>query len=86
MGCIYTGWATPTECAALGVVMALLSPPTASLNVKMLHEGFLATLSVTAMIMLIAAAAFYLNFVLGLMGVPQTCWPLRRSPDVSPAS
>ena len=36
-----------------------------------LHECFVTTVSVTAMIMLIAAAAFYLNFVLGLMGVPQ---------------
>ena len=33
------------------------------------HESFLTTLSITAMIMLIAAAAFYLNFVLGMMGV-----------------
>jgi TRAP-type C4-dicarboxylate transport system permease large subunit len=37
----------------------------------MLHECFVTTASVTAMIMLIAAAAFFLNFVLGLMGVPQ---------------
>jgi TRAP-type C4-dicarboxylate transport system permease large subunit len=36
----------------------------------MLHESFVTTLSITAMIMLIAAAAFYLNFVLGMMGVP----------------
>jgi TRAP-type C4-dicarboxylate transport system permease large subunit len=37
----------------------------------MLHECFVTTVSVTAMIMLITTAAFYLNFVLGLMGVPQ---------------
>ena len=41
-------------------------------SIRMLHECFITTVSVTAMIMLIAAAAFYLNFVLGLMGVPQT--------------
>jgi TRAP-type C4-dicarboxylate transport system permease large subunit len=37
----------------------------------MLHECFVTTISVTAMIMLITASAFFLNFVLGLMGVPQ---------------
>jgi TRAP-type C4-dicarboxylate transport system permease large subunit len=37
----------------------------------MLHQCFIATVSITAMIMLITAAAFYLTFVLGLMGVPQ---------------
>jgi C4-dicarboxylate transporter, DctM subunit len=71
MGSIYAGWATPTESAALGVVVsALLCAAYRRLNISMLHESFLTTLSITAMIMLIAAAAFYLNFVLGMMGVP----------------
>ena len=72
MGSIYLGWATPTESAALGVVMALvLCIAYGKFSIKMMHECFVTTVSVTAMIMLIAAAAFYLNFVLGLMGVPQ---------------
>jgi tripartite ATP-independent transporter DctM subunit len=72
MGSIYLGWATPTESAALGVIMALvLCGLYGKLSMKMLHECFITTVSVTAMIMLIAAAAFFLNFVLGLMGVPQ---------------
>jgi C4-dicarboxylate transporter, DctM subunit len=72
MGSIYLGWATPTESAALGVVMALvLCIAYGKFSMNMLHECFITTVSVTAMIMLIAAAAFYLNFVLGLMGVPQ---------------
>jgi C4-dicarboxylate transporter, DctM subunit len=71
MGSIYLGWATPTESAALGIVISLLlCLAYGKLNVRMLHESFLSTLSITAMITLIAAAAFYLNFVLGLMGVP----------------
>ncbi len=71
MGSIYAGWATPTESAALGVVVsAVLCAGYRRLTVSMLHEAFLTTLSITAMIMLIAAAAFYLNFVLGMMGVP----------------
>jgi tripartite ATP-independent transporter DctM subunit len=72
MGSIYLGWATPTESAAVGVVMALLLCIVyGKFSIGMLHECFVTTVSVTAMIMLIAAAAFYLNFVLGLMGVPQ---------------
>ena len=72
MGSIYLGWATPTESAALGVVMSLLLCIVyGKFSMKMLHESFITTATVTAMIMLITAAAFYLNFVLGLMGVPQ---------------
>ena len=72
MGSIYFGWATPTESAALGVVMALLLCAVyRSLSLEMVHECFVTTVSVTAMIMLITSAAFFLNFVLGLMGVPQ---------------
>jgi len=72
MGSIYAGWATPTESAALGVIMALLLCIVyGKFSIAMLHECFVTTVSVTAMIMLITAAAFYLNFVLGLMGVPQ---------------
>lgn len=72
MGSIYLGWATPTESAALGVTLSvLLCAAYGTLSVRMLHECFVTTVSVTAMIMLIAAAAFFLNFVLGLLGVPQ---------------
>lgn len=71
MGAIYGGWATPTESAALGgAISLLLCVLYGRLSIRMLHECFLSTLSITAMITLIAAAAFYLNFVLGIMGVP----------------
>ncbi len=72
MGTIYFGWATPTEAAAVGVLVALaLAGAFGTLSIRMLHECFVVTISVSAMIMLIAVSAFYLNFVLGLMGVPQ---------------
>ncbi len=72
MGSIYAGWATPTESAAVGVMMALLLAAVyRSLSIRMLHECFLTTINVTAMIMLIVAAAFYLNFVIGIFGIPQ---------------
>jgi len=85
MGTIYAGWATPTESAAIGVVVALaLAACYGKLSFRMLHESFVSTVSITAMIMLIAAAAFYLNFVLGLMGVPQALANYVKSIGASP--
>lgn len=85
MGTIYLGWATPTESAAIGVAVALaLAAGYGKLSWSMLHESFVSTVSVTAMIMLIAAAAFYLNFVLGLMGVPQALAEYVKSIGASP--
>ncbi len=70
MGSIYTGWATVTESAALAVVAALpIAAFYGRLKVSMLHECFIATAQLTAMSMLVLACAFYLNFVLGLLGV-----------------
>ena len=85
MGSIYAGWATPTESAALGVVVsAILCAAYGRLNVRMLHEAFLTTLSITAMIMLIMASAFYLNFVLGMLGVPDMLTKFVTSLNASP--
>ncbi len=70
MGSIYSGWATVTESAALAVVAALpIAAMYGRLTLRMLHDCFCATASLTAMSLLILAVAFYLNFVLGLMGV-----------------
>ena len=72
MGSIYLGWATPTEAAAVGVLAALLLVwYYGTLSVTLLHECFLTTVQVTSMIVLIVSGAFYLNFVLGVLGVPQ---------------
>jgi C4-dicarboxylate transporter DctM subunit len=72
MGSIYAGWATPTESAAVGVLVALLLAAfERRLSIAMLHECFVATVQVTAMIALIVIAAFYLNFVIGILGIPQ---------------
>ena len=72
MGAIYGGWATPTEAAALGVVLAfLLAFANGALGFPMLHEAFVATMKTSAMLIFIITAAFFLNFVVGLLGVPQ---------------
>lgn len=85
MGGIYTGWATVTESAALGVIVCLpIAWAYGKLNVKMLHECFRSTLRLTAMTALILVAALYLNFVLSMLGVPQSLASLIKSLDVSP--
>ncbi|WP_187775021.1 TRAP transporter large permease [Halomonas binhaiensis] len=71
MGSIYSGWATPTEAAALGVVAALvLAAINRKLSWSMLHECFLSMARTTAMIMLIIVAAFFLNYIVGILGIP----------------
>ena len=72
MGSIYFGWATPTEAAAIGVVMAaILAAANRKLGFGMLHDAFASTIKTTALILLIIVAAFYLNFIVGILGVPQ---------------
>ena len=72
MGAIYGGWATPTEAAALWVVLAFgLAAINRKLSFPMLHEAFIATIKTSAMLLFIITAAFFLNFIVGLLGVPQ---------------
>lgn len=85
MGGIYSGWATVTESAALGVIVCLpIAWAYGKLNVSMLHECFRSTMRLTAMTALILVAALYLNFVLSMLGVPQALSGLIKSLDVSP--
>jgi C4-dicarboxylate transporter DctM subunit len=70
IGSIYAGFATPTESAALGVVAALiLAAVNRRLTVPMLLEAIDGTMRTTGMIMLIVAAAWFLNFVLSAIGL-----------------
>lgn len=72
LGTIYAGVATPTESAALGVAGSLLlSLVDRKLNWKMLSESMHATARTTSMIALILFGAYFLNYVLSSLGVPQ---------------
>jgi len=85
MGSIYTGWATVTESAALAVVVALpIAALYGRLSIRMLHESFIATANLTAMSLLILAVAFYLNFVMGLLGVTPALAAFATSIGASP--
>ncbi|MEI6113417.1 MAG: TRAP transporter large permease [Burkholderiales bacterium] len=72
LGTIYAGVATPTESAALGVAGSLaLSLIDRKLNWRMLVESMHATARTTSMIALILFGAYFLNYVLSSIGVPQ---------------
>lgn len=70
IGSIYAGLATPTESAALGVLAALLLAwRMGALSFAMLRAVFEGTMRTTAMIMLILIAAYFLNFIIGSIGL-----------------
>jgi C4-dicarboxylate transporter DctM subunit len=70
MGSIYTGLATATESAALGVVIALaLVWWSGKLSLELLKNCFQQTARISGMILLIIATAFVLNVTISLTGV-----------------
>jgi tripartite ATP-independent transporter DctM subunit len=70
IGSIYGGIATPTESAALGVIIAfVLAAWRRSLNFEMLRDSIEGTMRSTAMIMAILLGAYFLNWVLASTGL-----------------
>jgi len=72
MGSLYAGVATATEAAALGVVAALgLALWRRQFTLAMLNAALRSTVRISGMMMLIIVAAYFLNFVLSIAGLPQ---------------
>ena len=72
IGSIYTGVATATEAAALGVLGSiLLSAVQRSLTWTSLVEATLGAVRTTAMIMLILMGAGFLSLAMGFTGIPR---------------
>ncbi len=70
IGVIYSGIATASESAALGVIAALiLAGIKGALNLNTLRHAFESTMRTTGMIILITLSAFFLNFVLSSIGL-----------------
>lgn len=85
MGSIYSGWATPTEAAAIGTVAALaLAWQAGGLSWKMLTASLEGTMRTTCMIMLILIAANFLNFVLASMGITNQLLATITALNLSP--
>ena len=85
VGSIYGGIATPTEAAAIGVIIAVgIAAYFKSLSISMLKEAFEATMRTTAMIMIIIFAALFLNFVLGILGITREIVSFINGVGLSP--
>jgi len=71
IGSIYLGWASPTDSAAVGVVLSLLlSWWFGDLTWKSFKEGLLAATLNSAMIAFIMAGAAFLTLAMGYSGLP----------------
>lgn len=84
MGSIYFGIATPTESAALGIVVSLIFAwRSGKLTFQLLHKCFVNTAQLTGMIILIITAAFILNLTLSLLGIAEMLTQQVLSLDLS---
>ena len=73
IGVIYTGFASPTEAAAVGVVLALiLSWVTGSLSKETFLESLMGATRTSCMIAFILAGAAFLTVAMGFTGIPRT--------------
>ena len=72
IGSIYTGIASPTDAAAVGVVLALaLSWFTGDLNRDTFKEGLMGATKTSCMIAFILAGAAFLTVAMGFTGIPK---------------
>jgi tripartite ATP-independent transporter DctM subunit len=85
LGCIYSGVATATEAAALGVAGALLlARIEGSLNWPIFMQGLIAATRIYCMIGLILAGAAFLTLAMGFIGLPRHLAELVGSLNLSP--
>jgi C4-dicarboxylate transporter DctM subunit len=85
LGSIYTGVATATEAAAVGVVGSLvLSALQRSLNWTTFRESLLGATRLYCMIALILAGAAFLTLSMGYIGLPRNLAEFVRSLGLSP--
>src|SRR5262245_16659034 len=70
IGTIYTGFATATESAALGLIFScILAAWRKRLNIEVLKLAVEGCMKITAMTMAILVGAYFLNFVMGVIGL-----------------
>ncbi len=83
---IYSGWATPTEVAALGVVVALIvAALTGNLSLVMLKEATYASVRFTAVIVFVLIGAQIFSYSLTIASAPQKIaeWVASLSVDAT---
>jgi TRAP-type mannitol/chloroaromatic compound transport system permease large subunit len=79
LGSIYTGWATPTEAAAVGVVGSLFfALLTRSSNWEVFKEALMGSVKTSCMIMWIVCGAAYLSVAVGYLGITRSLSVIYR--------
>ena len=86
IGGIYRGIFTPTEAAAVGVVLSFLIAIFIYKNMSMsvLREILVSTVKTNAMILFIIVGAMLLGYILTILQIPQTIVNFATSQDISP--
>lgn len=87
VGSIYSGVATPTEAASLGVLGALMIAAfMRKLSWRVIIDALDGTMKTTGMILLIIIASYFLNFVLASSGVTRELTGFLESAGLGPYS
>ena len=86
IGSIYAGWATPTESAAIGVVMAMLIAIFLGdgLGMQSMSDALHGTIRISAMILLVVAGASFLNFAMTSAGLGRQLTAMIEGSGLSP--
>jgi len=85
MGSIYSGIASPTDAAAVGVFLALImSWSSGSLNKQTFFDGLMGATKTSCMIAFILAGAAFLTVAMGFTGIPKMLALWIGSMDLSP--
>ncbi|MBI1416782.1 MAG: TRAP transporter large permease subunit [Limimaricola sp.] len=86
IGSIYAGWATPTESAAVGVVIAALIAVVLGngLGLATIAEALHGTIRISAMITLVITGAYFLNFAMTSAGLGRQLTDLLENSGFSP--
>ncbi len=86
IGSIYAGWATPTESAAIGVVMAALIAVFLGdgLGPAALSRALHGTIRISSMILLVVAGASFLNFAMTSAGLGRQLTQMIEGSGLSP--
>ena len=86
LGSIYSGWATPSESAAIGVATAfILTAIHGELSFKLIRESLIAAVPTSCMICSILVAAAFLSTAMGFLHIPQDIAGLIGGLDLSVA-
>lgn len=85
IGSIYAGLATPTESAAIGTTVALvIAAGNRGVSREMIRNCLYGTIRITAMIMLVIIAAYFLNFTLTAAGIGRELEKILTGLNFSP--